>query len=206
MKDQWVPGLPIVCLAFVLGSVPFGYLAGRLMGKDLRQLGSGNIGATNTLRHLGKGPGIAVLILDALKGFLPTQAAAFWHLSGVWIVATGLAAMLGHIFSPFLRFKGGKGVATGLGVMLALSPAAAAVSAAVFAVTVYLTRYVSLGSILAAVTMVVLLFLLNEPLPYRLFGLLAAIFVLVRHKENIRRLLAGTENRFGEGKSEKKER
>jgi acyl-phosphate glycerol 3-phosphate acyltransferase len=155
--------------AFVLGAIPFGYLAGRMRGVDLRAHGSGNIGATNVLRVLGTGPGLMVLALDVLKGWLPIAACRSLLVSsggeivssaGGWLlVGTGLAAILGHTFSPFLRFQGGKGVATSMGVLLGLSPLVAGLSCLAFVLVVALTRYVSLGSMLAAVTQATLFWL-----------------------------------------------
>ena len=194
--------------AFFLGAIPFGLVAGKLRGVDLRKEGSGNIGATNALRLLGIPMGIAVLILDTLKGLLPVLAARWFGLSSGWVVAAGLCAALGHIFSPFIGFKGGKGVATSLGVLLGLSPLVAGIAAAAFFVTVFLTRYVSLGSIIGAATQAGLFLFLpaaqlqGDPLPYRLFGVIVGILVIVRHQANIKRLLNGTENRFGEKKKE----
>ena len=204
--------------AFVLGAIPFGYLAGRMRGVDLRAHGSGNIGATNVLRVLGTGPGLMVLALDILKGWLPIAACRSLLVSsggeivssaGGWLlVGTGLAAILGHTFSPFLRFQGGKGVATSMGVLLGLSPLVAGLSCLAFVLVVALTRYVSLGSMLAAVTQATLFWLplagagggnngARFPTAFGLFGLLVAAFVLAKHRSNIGRLLAGTENRFG---------
>ncbi len=199
----------LFCLAaFLCGAVPFGFLAGRRQGIDLREHGSKNIGATNTLRVLGKKAGITVLILDAVKGLIPVLAATYlFHPFGTegaaadpWRVAVGLSAVLGHIYSPFVRFKGGKGVATTLGVLIGLQPVIALSCFAVFFVTVWATRYVSLGSILGAVMEVALFWLL----PHRgyalpIFGTLVALFVIARHRANIGRLLAGTESKWGEG-------
>ena len=195
--------------AFVLGAVPFGLIAGKLRGIDLRKEGSGNIGATNALRLLGIVPGILVLLLDALKGLLPVIAARWLGLSSWWVVAAGLCAALGHIFSPFLGFKGGKGVATSLGVLLGLSPLVAGCAAAAFFAVVFLTRYVSLGSIIGAATQAGMFALLpasylpGDPTPYRLFGIIVGVLVIVRHQSNIKRLLNGAESKFGEKKKEK---
>lgn len=206
-----LPVFLVVGGAFLLGAVPFGYLAGRMRGIDLRAHGSGNIGATNTLRVLGTGMGVAVLLLDVCKGLLPllvarrleggaTAGASAWT-----VVGAGLAAILGHTFSPFLRFKGGKGVATSLGVLIGLSPLVAGLSLGLFLLVVAATRYISLGSILAAITQALLFWLplfggVAAPLPFRLFGLLAAVFVILKHRSNIERLRKGTEARFGEKK------
>jgi glycerol-3-phosphate acyltransferase PlsY len=198
--------LSLCLFAFVLGAIPFGFLAGKLRGKDLREHGSKNIGATNTLRVLGTGPGIAVLLLDALKGLAPVLLAKRAGLPSAWVVGVGLCAVLGHIYSPFVRFKGGKGVATSLGVLIGLSPLVAGLSSVAFLIPVLLTRWVSLGSIVGAAAQAVLFFALpphyldGDPLPYRLFGAVVAVFVIFRHRANIGRILAGTESRFGEKK------
>lgn len=201
-----------LCLlgGFVLGSIPFGYWAGRLRGIDIRQHGSGNIGATNVIRVLGKGIGIPVFILDILKGLLPTLIPC-WLLHELepgsgWVsataVASGLAAVLGHMFTPWLRFKGGKGVATAAGVLAGTAPAAMLAGLVVWLALFFTTRFVSLASMAAAVTvpaaMSVLMARQHRWDPVLLaFGILVAVLVIVRHRSNIRRLLAGTENRAG---------
>lgn len=189
--------LLLIAGSFVLGAIPFGFVAGKMKGIDLRKEGSGNIGATNTLRVLGTVPGIAVLLLDVLKGFAPVLAAKQLGFDPWWAMGAGFAAVLGHTFSPFLGFKGGKGVATSLGVLIGLNGWVALGSFAVFLLTVVATRYVSLGSILGAATQAALFFALPNPLPFRLFGLLVATFVIVKHRTNIDRLRAGTESKFG---------
>lgn len=202
--------LTLFCLGcFFLGAIPFGFLAGKLRNIDLRTEGSRNIGATNTLRVLGKPAGITVLLLDMAKGLIPVLAARnVLHLSSWWIVAAGMLAVLGHIYSPFVRFKGGKGVATSLGVLFGLSPLIAGITAVFFVAVVAFTRYVSLGSILGAALQGILFWVMppaagfSENLPYRLFSLAAAFFVIIRHRENIRRLLQGTENRFGASRAD----
>lgn len=197
--------------AFVLGAIPFGYLAGRMRGVDLRAHGSGNIGATNTLRVLGVGPGLVVLLFDVLKGLVPVLIAkglpALPGTEDGWPSAgAGLAAILGHTFSPFLRFKGGKGVATSLGVLIGLSPVVAGLSVALFLLVVAATRYVSLGSMVGAVAQSALFFAplapggKDFPLAFRLFGLLVAAFVLAKHRANIDRLRNRTESRLGQKK------
>ena len=198
LAPVWYLLLP---LAFALGAIPFGFVAGRLKGVDLREAGSGNIGATNTMRVLGVGPGVAVLVLDALKGYLPVAVASALPINAWWIVATGLCAVLGHIYSPWVRFKGGKGVATSLGVLIGLSPLVALSALAAFGVVTAVTRYVSLGSIVGAWTQAALFCALpGFGWPYRLFGLTVALFVTYRHRANIARLRAGTESRVGKKK------
>jgi glycerol-3-phosphate acyltransferase PlsY len=183
--------------AFLLGAIPFGFLAGKLLkGVDLRTHGSGNIGATNTLRVLGTVPGIVVLLLDVLKGYVPVVLAHALRLDPWSVMGAGLAAILGHTFSPFLGFRGGKGVATSLGVLAGLSPVVAGGVLLVFALVVGATRYVSLGSILAAAAQAAFFWMLPHPLPYRLFGLLIAVFVIAKHRPNIERLRKGEESRF----------
>jgi acyl phosphate:glycerol-3-phosphate acyltransferase len=198
--------LPLaLCLfAFFLGAIPFGFLAGKIRRVNIREYGSGNIGATNVMRVLGKPWGIAVLILDAMKGYLPVILAQRAGLSSLWLVITGLCAVLGHIFSPFVRFRGGKGVATSLGVLLGLSWQVTLITIIAFLVPVLLTRWVALGSVIGAIAQAILFFLappewlVGDPLPYRVFGVVAAAFIIWRHKENIVRMRAGTESRFGE--------
>jgi len=207
MKPETIP-LLLAIGAFFLGAIPFGFIAGKLRGVDLRKVGSGNIGATNVMRELGKGPGSIVLLLDVLKGLAPVLVArSLLLLPSWWVVGIGLCAILGHIYSPFVRFRGGKGVATSLGVLIGLSPLIAAISFTLFVLVVFFTRYVSLGSIIGAVAQAVLFWIIppsaipSENLPYRLFGLVAAVFVIIRHRANIQRLLRGEENRFGAKKS-----
>lgn len=205
----WIIGVVGVAVAYLLGSLPSGYLAGRwLKGIDLRQVGSGSTGATNVLRTLGKGPAAVVISVDLLKGvaavvftrWLYAQpfagAAASWT---DWAVCVaGLAVVVGHSRSVWLGFAGGKSAATGLGVLLAMSWAVGLGAAAVFVACVAAFRIVSLGSMLGAVSAVVLVCALPEPLAYRLLVFAGAAFVIVRHRANIARLLAGTEPRVGQ--------
>ncbi|KAB2954584.1 glycerol-3-phosphate acyltransferase [Heliorestis acidaminivorans] len=179
--------------AFFLGSIPFAYLAGRLRGLDIRQHGSGNIGATNAFRVLGPFMGTVVLLLDAGKG----AVVALWAITSFGetvAVIAGLAAILGHTFSPFMKFKGGKGVATAAGVVITLIPDIALICVLLFATIVALSKYVSLGSITVAITLPLLAFFFNKPLAYQIFSLATAVFVIYRHIPNIKRLLAGEEN------------
>ncbi len=183
-------------LAYVLGSIPFGVLYARTQNLDLREHGSRNIGATNVARSLGKKAGALTLLGDALKGWLAVALAAWTLGTPTAVAGAGLMAFLGHLFSVFLRFKGGKGVATGLGVSLYIMPLAALGSIAVFAATLWVSRYVSLGSILAALALPLLgLFLKMSPL-YITVSLIIALLVLHKHHENIQRIMAGTESQF----------
>lgn len=191
--------------AFLLGAIPFGFLAGKVKRVDIREHGSKNIGATNVMRVLGKPWGITVLLLDALKGYLPVILAQRAGLSSGWLVGVGLCAILGHIYSPFVRFRGGKGVATSVGVLLGFSWQITLITLAVFLLSVFMTRgMVSVGSMLGAIAQAILFFfapgtwLAGEPLPYRIFGAVVALFIVIRHRSNIQRILAGTEPRFGE--------
>ena len=186
--------------AYLLGSVPIGILLSRLKGQDPRKVGSGNIGATNVMRASGKALGILTLVGDILKGFLPTWLALRAGLAAPLVAAVAFAAFVGHLFPVYLRFKGGKGVATALGVFIALSPLAVLIDIAVFAVILITWRYVSLGSLAAAALMPVLLFAFRFPSPYVDLCLAMAILIFVKHARNIGRLCAGTENRVGRGR------
>lgn len=187
----------IAIFGFVLGSIPFGFLIARANGVDIRAVGSGNIGATNVFRVLGKGPAAAVFVLDVLKGLIPallarkmvgTQEAAF---------LCGFSAILGHSFSPFLGFKGGKGIATGLGMLLGATPLVACSAFATSAFVIAATLYVSAGSISAGISTIFFGLLFKDPtvLVYA-YGALAA-YIFMRHLPNVSRIIAGTEHRFG---------
>jgi glycerol-3-phosphate acyltransferase PlsY len=188
-----------VFLAYLLGSVSFSILVVRLIaGKDIRQEGSGNAGATNVLRNHGAKAGIVVALFDVAKG-----AAAVWAMRAVtgdlrYLAAAAVAVVLGHVFPVFFRFHGGKGVATTVGAFLVLAPGATAAVIGLFAVVVALTRYVSLGSILAATALPpVALFLFRVPDAEALAAGAVALLVLFKHLENLKRLAAGTERKVG---------
>jgi glycerol-3-phosphate acyltransferase PlsY len=180
---------------YLLGSLPFGYWAGRLRGVDLRTVGSGNTGGTNAVRVLGPRVGIPVIVLDIAKG-----AAAAWvgdQIGGADIaVLASVAAVLGHAFPFWLRFRGGKAVATGAGTMLALVPWIGVTVFVIWIVVGLLTRYVSVASIVAAFSYSVLCVISGQPWAITAYTFVAAVFVLWRHRENIARLRAGTENRL----------
>jgi acyl phosphate:glycerol-3-phosphate acyltransferase len=190
--------------AYLVGSIPFGIVVGRgLFGVDPRTVGSGNIGAANSMRALGPFGAALVLVGDVLKGIVPTLLASHWLPAGSWgIAAAGLATIVGHNWSIFLHFKGGKGVATGLGVLVVLSWPATLVFAVVWLVTVALSRYSSLGSILGSAAVPVTLALTHAPLSYTIYGVIALVLVLWRHAANIKRLMAGTELRIGASKEQ----
>jgi glycerol-3-phosphate acyltransferase PlsY len=186
--------------AYLAGAIPTSYVTARLVsGVDLRQFGSRNLGATNLYRLLGWKWAVPVGLFDLLKGALPTALAARGTADSVWWpLLVGVAAVVGHVFSPFVRFRGGKGVAAAAGVTLALVPGALAAAAALWALVTFATGYVSLGSILAAASFPLFVWLVypGRPAWLAMAGLLA-LFILFTHRTNIRRLLAGTEHRFG---------
>ena len=191
----------LLVLAYLAGSLPFGYAAGRLAGIDVRSVGSGNTGATNVWRALGPRYGVPVLLLDALKGAVPTLVGAHWFGPGTAVLAGG-AAVVGHTLPIFLGFGGGKGVATAAGVVFALTPLLAIAFALLFVAILWLTRYVSLGSLVCAVAYPVICLIVGEPWQIVLFGAACAAIIVVRHRANIGRLLHGTENKaktFGRG-------
>lgn len=190
----------LILVGYLLGSIPFGFIAGKIGKIDVTRAGSGNIGATNVMRTMGLTPAALVLILDTLKGALPVWLAQAYSGDPRIIVLCGLAAIIGHAFPLYLGFKGGKGVATGGGVLLGLAPDMFVLGIVLFLIVVGLTRYVSAGSILAAVTVFILFVLLGKPLPYTVVVGLAAALIVVRHLANIKRLIAGTERRIGEKK------
>ncbi|HIC09305.1 MAG TPA: glycerol-3-phosphate 1-O-acyltransferase PlsY [Aquificales bacterium] len=184
----------LILISFFLGSIPFGYLLGLLKGVDIRRHGSGNVGATNVARVLGKKYGVIVYILDFLKGFIPTFLAAKLFGIDSWITAlVGLAAVLGHMFSPFLGFRGGKGVATASGVLFGISPLLGFIVLAVWFLTFKRSGYVSLGSIVAALFSIFLVGVLNYPFPIKFLVTITAVLILVKHKSNLERLMEGRE-------------
>lgn len=191
----WLPLIAAFAVGYLLGSIPFGLLFTRLAGAgDLRRLGSGNIGATNVLRTGRKGLAAATLLADLLKGFLPVALGHAWLGPDVAVLA-GLGAVVGHCFPVWLKFRGGKGVATAAGVIAALTPFVLLLLIGVFVAMLAASRFVSLASMTAAVLAPMLAWLLGEVQAAELY-LLLALLVLLRHADNIRRLLAGTENRF----------
>jgi len=185
--------------AYGLGATPTSYLAGRLArGIDLREHGSRNLGATNVYRVLGWGWAIPVALIDIAKGAIPVALFARWAGGDQWLViAVGIAAVLGHIFSPYVGFKGGKGVATAAGMFIALAPVAVAIALPVWGICLWLTGYVSLSSILAAATFPLLVRVTRPDAVATLWASVAlAGLIVFAHRVNIRRLMAGTENRF----------
>jgi glycerol-3-phosphate acyltransferase PlsY len=192
-------------LAYLWGAVPASWIAGKLRGVDLRRHGSGNLGATNTFRVLGAKVAAPVMVFDILKGFLPVVLFTRWDGTGDWRwgLAYGAAAIVGHVFSVYMRFRGGKGVATSAGVFLAEAPLAVGVGLLVWLAVMAATRMVSAGSIAAAAVVALLLLtpFSHVPVEVRILGCAMCLFVIFAHRANIRRILAGTESRFGRGKS-----
>lgn len=191
----------IACIvAYLLGSIPNGLVFGKLIWQvDLREHGSHNIGATNAWRTLGKGPGFLIFLLDFFKGFISVWLGSVLAGTPMAMVLAGICAIIGHSCSVFLKFKGGKGVATGLGVIVMLMPLPALIVFAVWLLIVKIRGYVSLGSIIAAALVPILAWLQGYAMEYTVFGLLAAAFVIVRHKANIIRLLNGSESKIKAG-------
>lgn len=186
-------------VAYLSGSIPLGYWLGKLKGIDLTKIGSGSTGATNVLRNVGKVPALITLIFDVLKGFLPVYLAIKFQKSELLVLLVGVACIIGHSKSVFLKFSGGKSSATGLGVLIAINPIVAIITFLIWIVVVFTTKYSSLGSIIAVPLTPVWLYLFQEPIKYVLFATLAAGYiVLFRHKDNIKRLLEGKEPKLGD--------
>jgi len=196
----WLPFVVGFVIAYLVGSIPFGLILTRVTkAGDLRRIGSGNIGATNVLRTGRTGLALATLLLDALKGGLPVWL-GYRYLGPDMAVIAGLGAVLGHCFPVWLKFRGGKGVATAAGVLFALTPLAALIVLAVFVAVVAASRYVSLGSMVSAVAAIPLAWAFGQVQAAELYIALAVIIGL-KHADNIRRLLAGTENKVSSRKS-----
>ncbi len=191
-------GILFACLgSYLVGSIPSGLILGKAIWNiDLRQYGSHNIGATNAWRTIGKQAGVLIFLCDLLKGVFGVWLGDTLSGTPISLVLGGIFAIIGHSWSFFLRFKGGKGVATGLGVILSLMTVPAIIIFAIWFAIVKITGYVSLGSIIGAALVPVFAWLFGEPCATIGFGCLAAAFVIFRHKENIQRLLAGTESKI----------
>jgi glycerol-3-phosphate acyltransferase PlsY len=186
-------------LGYLLGSIPFGYLLTKwTTGADIRQAGSGNIGATNVFRK-HRATGILTLLLDAAKGAAAVYLAVWLGGGDAWQAAGAVSAIAGHVFTIFLGFKGGKGVATGFGAFLALTPMAVSTTMIVFFLTALLSRYVSLASVLATAAYPLWVLLYHEPALVFWAALAGSALIIAKHRENIRRLLSGTESRFAIG-------
>ncbi|MBA3426053.1 MAG: glycerol-3-phosphate 1-O-acyltransferase PlsY [Rubrobacter sp.] len=195
-------GVLLILCGYVLGSVPTGILVGRARGVDVRQVGSGNIGTANVLRAVGKWAAIATLAGDMLKGTIPILIARAFT-ENAWVLAgVALAAVAGHCWPVFLRFKGGKGVATGAGTSIGLAPLIGLGLFAFWWAVVLVSRYTSLGAIAVMIVSPIAFYLSGQPLPYVLYTILGGALVLWRHRENARSLLNGTERKVGEEKEQ----
>ena len=195
--------------SYLLGSIPFGYLAGRLQGIDIRQAGSCNVGATNVVRLLGKRYGYPVFALDVLKGFAAVKISMLmatgrppeWNSPEIFGILAAMCSVLGHLYPPWLKFKGGKGVATSAGALLALTPVSTLIGVAIWIIVFWLTRYVSLASITAAVVLPIVILVVSSPdqnkrKPLVCSSICVAAVVVWRHRSNLSRLIRGTEPRF----------
>lgn len=195
-----MPRYLIFILTYCLGAIPFAYLAGQLKGIDVRRHGSGNIGTTNAFRLLGVKLGILVLLGDFLKGAL-AAILGYWALGAWGGIIGGFLAMAGHSWNPLFGFRpSGKGVAAGFGIITVLMPKVMLLAIALFLLVVVITRYVSMGSVVGALTVAITVFVFPEPFAYRFFGLVAASVVIALHRGNFKRVLQGSEHRFGDKK------
>jgi glycerol-3-phosphate acyltransferase PlsY len=186
----------IPVISYFLGSIPFGFLLVKLsQGKDIRSFGSGNIGATNVFRK-SRLTGILTLVLDAGKGALAVAVAGWLEGSSMWMAVAAVAAIVGHIFPIWLKFKGGKGVATGCGAFLVLSPIAVLTTLGLFVLVAVTTRYVSAASVVATAMYPVWAYIYGETMPVLIWAAVGALLIVAKHTQNIRRLFAGTERRF----------
>jgi acyl phosphate:glycerol-3-phosphate acyltransferase len=191
--------LAFMLIGYFIGTIPTGYLVAKARGIDIQKMGSGNIGATNVLRSVGLGPAMLVLLLDPLKGFLTTLFPMLL-LQDTWTIAlTGLATVLGNNFNIFLKLRGGKGIATSMGAFLAVDPIATLLSLVIGVTTIYLGRYVSLGSMIGLLAAPLMLLSRGNFVPaYFYLAVALSVLAFVRHKENIKRLAQGVERRLGE--------
>lgn len=184
-------------VAYILGSIPNALWIGKVFkGIDVREHGSKNTGSTNAARVLGAKLGILTLILDISKGAIPTLIATMLLDSSISVILVGICAILGHSFSIFMKFKGGKAVATTVGVFIVLVPGAILLAAVIFFLVFGITRYVSLSSMIGAISLPIWIIIFYKNIPLTIFGIIIAILIIVRHKSNIQRLLNGTESKF----------
>lgn len=187
----------LMIVAYILGSIPNALWIGKVFkGIDVREHGSKNTGSTNAARVLGAKLGILTLILDISKGAIPTLIATMLLDSSISVILVGICAILGHSFSIFMKFKGGKAVATTVGVFIVLVPGAILLAAVIFFLVFGITRYVSLSSMIGAISLPIWIMIFYKNIPLTIFGIIIAILIIVRHKSNIQRLLNGTESKF----------
>lgn len=190
--------LILIITAYILGSVPFGYVIGKLNGVDITKVGSGNIGATNISRTLGFKTGVLVFVLDLLKGTLAISIAIMYDPDPFFIIIIGISAIIGHMFSMFLKFKGGKGAAVGLGVLLGIAPDVFFFTFFIVLMVMLISKYVSLSSIIGSISASLLMLILGKPFPYIFVTFAGTFLILLKHRENMSRLMQGTERKIGE--------
>lgn len=199
----------VVLVAYLIGGIPFGFLIGKVRGVDVRTVGSKNIGATNVFRTVGKKWGLIAFVCDVMKGFLPTLFVSLWvtnteqDLDWKWLpLVVGITCVVGHMLTPYMKFRGGKGVATAFGALLALIPATVGIAFAVFALIFACSHYISLGSCVAAITLMVMIWVPfldhagYHDLPLSILVSLIAVFIVWKHRSNIGRLVRGEENKI----------
>jgi glycerol-3-phosphate acyltransferase PlsY len=194
----FMDAIAVVAFGYLVGSIPFAFLLARRRGVDLRHAGSGNVGAANVLRTSGVPNAVFTLCLDAAKGAVAVLVAQRISVEPATPVASGLASIIGHIYPVWLGFRGGKGVATAGGVFLVLTPLAVAIAAAMFVLAILVTRYISVGSVAAAVTLAVTTAAIDVPVAVAVGTTIAAVIIIHRHRGNFARLVAGTERRVGQ--------
>jgi glycerol-3-phosphate acyltransferase PlsY len=189
----------LVAAAYLLGAIPFGLLIARLQkGIDIRDHGSGNIGTSNVLRTLGKRAALLTLVGDLMKGYLPVLVGSLLGVSQPWLVLAGAAAVIGHNWPIYIRFRGGKGVATSFGAALGIMPAPAGLTLLVYLLVAAIARYTSLAALASSASLLFWVHLLGASRPQVLFSVFAALLIYLRHRENIQRLILGTERKIGQ--------
>jgi len=193
-----VKNILLFVLSFILGSVPFGIIMGKVKGVDLKRVGSRNIGATNVLRSIGALPAVLTLLGDILKGTLAVSTGRYFGVGTLYEGLIGVSAILGHNFSLFLGFRGGKGVATSLGVLVLYTPKVAFITLIIWLVTVFFTKYSSMGAIVSFTLLPANIVLFDYDKTKLFITILIALFILIRHKDNIKRLIHGSEKKIGE--------
>ena len=187
--------LLFILLTYLIASIPFGFIVGKFSGRDITKEGSGNIGATNVARTIGKKAGIFVLLLDTLKGFIPVYISKLYF-DDLFVAVVAVVAVVGHCYSVFMKFKGGKGVATGLGVLIALSPKVALIVITLWLGIFLTTGYVSLASVISTFMSWIMMNYIEANYYYTIAALISSVIIVYKHSSNIERLIKGTENRF----------
>jgi glycerol-3-phosphate acyltransferase PlsY len=187
----------VVLVAYLLGSIPFSYLVARRSGVDVRRVGSGNVGATNVMRNVGRSAGLAAFALDFVKGMAASLVARHFVPEEPWPAVAAITAVLGHMYPVWLGFRGGKGVATGAGAFLPLAPTATTGALVAFVLVLGATKYASIASIMGTITLTALAFLLDDPVPVAWAAAAASLLILWKHRANLKRVARGTESRIG---------